>query len=1267
MRLHRLRIKNLNSLYGEHTIDFDGALGEAGLFLIHGPTGAGKSTILDAVCLALFGVTPRLDQPSNQSVDGSDDGAGESDPARIMSRGAGDCAAELEFSVTTPEGARARYRAGFSLHRARKNPESKFQDPVRKLEQLVDGAWSVLVDSTQKKLFVPPFAAVLQGLTFDDFQRTALLAQFAFREFLDADVATRTRLLERMTATGRFRQIGVAAGVARKRAAERQRDLQIELGATSVLTDDARMLVEADREKATADAIAARGAVDALGAAKAHWEQVLALQGAVATAAEEQRAVQQAWLDAKEALARLADDERVAPAREAVTAFRRASTELLAAKTSWSQSVEEQERLVVARDEARLAAATAQAAAADAALARDERAPALAAARLAWEAAATAAREAEQAVVAHGEREARCATARDAAARAREEERVLGQRLDELAAELRAIPAHARLEREAPALAARAESLARDVAALAGLTSVAQHKATERDAAVAKRPALEQAVAAASEAATRAVADVESAREALAAQTGELSVDDKVKALGADRDSARATIDALEQLERALTDHGRLSKQLVEHERLRDEARAQADVHRASLEAIPAERAALLSAAAARDAHLATLQQLLGVIVHRGVLRADEACPVCGSEEHPYRVHPERAPRLDDVQREHDALVASARAGAEQVEALARREAALARDEAVCRTNVANAERQLGVYAGEQRAVHERAVELAARAGVAADAPEDARSSARSAAERAATAADEIAEQIRKLAQELRQREQRAQQQEQAARDAAAELDRHALDADHLAAAARSAEEQRAQREAQVTEARAELAKALAECEVAFEPGAVEQGAQRAAELAAKIAALRTQLQGLEPQRNAAVLATARAAADEATAVTELADAKAALDGKMTARDASRAAAQQHLGGVLPDEVQRALDGAIERSAAELKRRSDVLSEAERLRSNAETVVNERQLALGQAGKRTDEAQAALTVALAAVEAQTPEEVDARSLSAEERAATLARRNELQTRDTTASTKVATAEDALGRRLAARPEGESADARPEVRVVELEALRVEADQARTDADRRLGELSKRLADDDDARAKRAARATELADAEEDLARWSEIYDLIGVNNGDAFVRVVQSLNLGAVLDHANAQLALFMPRYSLRQIVHETDGPLLDFRVVDGYQQDAARTIKSLSGGESFVVSLALALGLAATRASRLRIETLLIDEGFGSLDQATLAQALAALGALQGALGVRIGVISHVDVLKEAIPAQIVVEPQGAGRSIVKVPAGRA
>jgi exonuclease SbcC len=154
------------------------------------------------------------------------------------------------------------------------------------------------------------------------------------------------------------------------------------------------------------------------------------------------------------------------------------------------------------------------------------------------------------------------------------------------------------------------------------------------------------------------------------------------------------------------------------------------------------------------------------------------------------------------------------------------------------------------------------------------------------------------------------------------------------------------------------------------------------------------------------------------------------------------------------------------------------------------------------------------------------------------------------------------------------------------------------------------------------------------------------------------------------LNLDRLIIKANLHLARLYPRYRLSQVAR--DGfPTLEFAVVDLWhvsaeraargQQGRERSPRTLSGGERFLVSLALALGLSDLRTSTLPIETLLLDEGFGTLDPTALDMALGALQQLQ-ADGRQVGIISHVAGLRERIPAQVIVEALGGGRSRVQV-----
>jgi len=155
--------------------------------------------------------------------------------------------------------------------------------------------------------------------------------------------------------------------------------------------------------------------------------------------------------------------------------------------------------------------------------------------------------------------------------------------------------------------------------------------------------------------------------------------------------------------------------------------------------------------------------------------------------------------------------------------------------------------------------------------------------------------------------------------------------------------------------------------------------------------------------------------------------------------------------------------------------------------------------------------------------------------------------------------------------------------------------------------------------------------------------------WQRLDGLIGSAKGDKFRKFAQGLTLDHLLHLANRHLARLHGRYLLRR---KTTGEL-ELDIVDAWQGDATRDTRTLSGGEGFLVSLALALALSDLVSNKTSIDSLFLDEGFGSLDGDTLEIALTALDSLN-ASGKMIGIISHVEALKERIPAQIRVEKGG-------------
>jgi exonuclease SbcC len=166
------------------------------------------------------------------------------------------------------------------------------------------------------------------------------------------------------------------------------------------------------------------------------------------------------------------------------------------------------------------------------------------------------------------------------------------------------------------------------------------------------------------------------------------------------------------------------------------------------------------------------------------------------------------------------------------------------------------------------------------------------------------------------------------------------------------------------------------------------------------------------------------------------------------------------------------------------------------------------------------------------------------------------------------------------------------------------------------------------------------------------------ARWSNLHDLIGSADGKKYRTFAQGLTFELMVGHANRQLEKMTDRYLLIR----DDSQPLELNVVDNYQAGEIRSTRNLSGGESFIVSLTLALGLSQMASKKVRVDSLFLDEGFGTLDEETLETALESLSALQQE-GKLIGIISHVSALKERISTQISITPLSGGRSMLSGP----
>ena len=198
----------------------------------------------------------------------------------------------------------------------------------------------------------------------------------------------------------------------------------------------------------------------------------------------------------------------------------------------------------------------------------------------------------------------------------------------------------------------------------------------------------------------------------------------------------------------------------------------------------------------------------------------------------------------------------------------------------------------------------------------------------------------------------------------------------------------------------------------------------------------------------------------------------------------------------------------------------------------------------------------------------------------------------------------------------------------------------------------------LSEISRALQRHEDSIKDAEAYRSQIVVAQENALEWARLKDLFGSSDGKRFRDLAQSYTFSLLVEHANYHLKMLTPRYQLR-VFKGT----LALEVIDHDMLEEHRFVNSLSGGETFIVSLALALGLASLSATTLNIGSLFIDEGFGNLDDDSLDMVLSTLSALQAGQGRKVGVVSHTDQIKDQIRPQIRVEKTGTGgRSTLRI-----
>jgi len=1230
VRILAIRGCNLASLAGEFEIDLaHGPLGMAGVFAIVGPTGAGKSTLLDAMCVALFDRTPRLPGHSRVTVGHGDEdplALGAQDPRTLLRRGASQGWAEVDFE----SGDSRRYRARWSVRRARGAIDGNLQDQQITLVGL-DA--SSVINERLGGTKTETLKAIHQrlGLTFDQFRRSALLAQGEFAAFLRAEGKDRSELLERMTGTEIYSKLSIAAHARMVVAEQQLRERQAAAHAIAVLGDPERAEVARELEVA----LGAREAARIRLADAERLAQWLAEAGVRATAlAEAERALALAEAEARGA----------EPLREELGLRRRAE----ALRPAWDDAV------------------------------RTERQHAIATGELA--AAGQAVRAAEVATAELGQTHARVAdlhaTIRAAriAANVVEVEAKPARRLargtpepaprDDLAAA--ELEAHAALEpamwlverrQLAPEIAAWPDLDARlaQERALAEGIAAAQHVLVDHRAQRNTLGARHVALGEAHKAAQAKLAEAQREAEAFVKRRT-LSLD----AAGRLEDDARTRCNEIDKLVAISTGARDAAKILAElASRLAElEVAAATDRDRRAATIRDRDRAEIQRTERARQ--VAELRKAAGYEHARAELIEGEPCPLCGAEDHPWK----GKGAFDELIASAEAALAEASSGWDAATKLlaqldardAQREAERARFASTRATAATSAESLARDWRDQLTALGELILVTDPAA------PE----ASRLAAERSDTAKAQLE---------------------------AARLQRSAAVAAHKATADAQARVQVCQSnlDHHVGEL-AEVAAQLATIDAAIErvSGDRDGKLERHVELARELVAIAWRWYAALPAADRAALGDPAARSTAATlglgdAAARVATPAERFTGNRSVPRSPRARSLARSAAVAAEQAgsELAFDRAAELATATTpldrvafanlvqawRERATVVAHAEASLVAALAELDRAKLATARTAaeatarhtefaKRTRDLATALAASTTTLDAArtaagfTRESLHAVLSSEPSRLDALA--SELERLDRSvdrARTRISERRRLVDDHAQARPQlAERADA-DATRVPELAA-------AVTTADHHAAALAATLAADDDARRRRDEALSTFAAAERAAEIDRVLGQVIGSHDGKLFRSFAQSLTLDQLLSVANSHLEELAPRYQLERVPKHD----LELQVIDRDFGGEVRSVQSLSGGESFLVSLALALGLSSMSAHDVRVRTLLIDEGFGTLDPATLDSALAVLDELQ-ATGRQVGVISHVPALLDRVRAHVRVTPRGGGRSDVFVP----
>ncbi|MCW8328002.1 AAA family ATPase [Photobacterium sp. SDRW27] len=1269
MKIQALRGENLASLQHKFEIDFaNGRLGEAGLFAITGKTGAGKSTLLDAICLALYDRIPRLQSnKKNDAEIGRDDDASRikaNDVRSILSRGKAEGYAEVDFVANDG----SHWRAHWHVRRARGRAEGRIQASEQWLENIETGQ-----RFAGKKQELQAEMERLIGLSFDQFRRAVMLPQGEFAAFLKAGADDRAALLERMTGGEIYGQLSVAAYERAREEKQKLIQLQDKLGEIALLSDEEKQLLveQIDQLKQQIQQFEAQ-----LNELKQH-QQTLKTERMLAervsetlekcTQAKQQKAAAQPRYE------QLALVEKAQPANRDYSMLQQAQSQL----EKLAQMLTKAEVALTAEVQ-QLTDADSRASTAQEVLAQlnqqwQQLEPKLKEAAK-WELQVDGLR------LQLGEREKEGQQHNDFATaqqlqlqQVQQQQLVQQQRQQQLSIALE----------QSKAFKAVAEQYA------SVKDNLEQYLSAHRTRSKLNRE--KQQIKVERQHHGRQQADVEEQLKVLQSKKADCEVQNQqldLVALEQRQTQERSQYAEKQQLRDALRQAISGVKEwtslLLQAEKVSTEQQALQIVVSQSeqrLAVLSPELDTLMIQHQEVERMLQQSRAVMNLEDYRNELKPDEACPLCGSHEHPYASeNPVADGLLQSQQQRLDALTKQLQDGEAERRHL---QQIIPKDQQ--RLASFNNELQQ-LHSNVEHLYHQNETVLCL---LSVSDSLNVKSELSTLNQQLALWQQDV-EQTEQALSALQQSGEQRQQQILQGRQLQTQLQQiqqqeaGLKDQQHTLAQASTQWQERLQSlEAQGTvqqdilTARAGALNEQYGCDVWLEQlkqlgseqffeqldtdvrqftanqQALQDAEKQLSELAPQAAEVETLLQNAQKQC-AEIDEKAKLLKVE---IQELWQKRVALVGEQDLQQLE----QQHKQALETQKNTLAEIQALQRKSAEAKAAAEAALKSTKLQQvEAE---KEQQLLLQQWMDwqlKLGLSEQQLTECLSkdddwlSRERKALREIE-QALSSVLTVLVEREQAVIEHQETVALSRLWFKEHGFEDNGFEAGHSE-ADSAHQFELLQAQWI-ADWNQQKADLDEQFYQQRQRL-DQSLQAEQQSGELTKLLVAQQAQTElWLQMSELIGSATGNKFRTLAQGLTLQQLVLLANEHLQDLAPRYALQPV----PGSPLALQVIDHDMGDEVRSVESLSGGESFLVSLALALALASLAADTRQLGSLFIDEGFGTLDPDSLEMALACLDALQ-ADGRQIGVISHVGTMVERIGVQVAVEAQGGGRSLISI-----